>query len=140
MQIKFADGTIFESRTPVGERQYVRNVYRDTITFVFDPKEKTTDELLNVFTDREKTKLMILSNPDKEGEEYTYTGYSLFHRLIIEDEVTVRETDKEPEKSESLIKVTMAQKTYIEELADVQQGEIDALNEVVADIIGGVYE
>ena len=33
----------------------------------------------------------------------------------------------------------MAQKTYTEELADTQQTEIDALNEVVADIIGGVY-
>ena len=140
MQIKFADGTILENRTAIGERLNVRNFYRDTITFVFDPKEKTTDELLEIFTDLEKTKLMILSNPDNEGEEYTYTGYSLFHRLIIEDEVTAQETDKEPEKRESFIKVTMAQKTYTEELADTQQGEIDALNEVVADIIGGVYE
>ena len=139
MQIKFADGTTIENKTAIGERLNVRNFCRDTITFIFDPEKHTTDELLGLFTDLAKTRLMVLSNPDNEGEEYTYTGYSLFHKLTVEETVTQQETDAEPEKREKVIKVTMAQKTYTEELADTQQAEIDVLNEVVADIIGGVY-
>ena len=139
MQIKFADGTTIENKSAIGERLNVRNVYRDTITFIFDPEGHSTEELIGLFTDTDKTKLMLLSNPKNTGEEYTYTGYSLFHKLTVEEEVTQQETDAEPEKRERVIKVMMAQKTYTEELADTQQTEIDALNEVVADIIGGVY-
>ena len=60
MQIKFADGTTIENKTAIGERLNVRNFCRDTITFIFDPEKHTTEELLGLFTDLTKTRLMVL--------------------------------------------------------------------------------
>ena len=72
------------------------------------------------FSDGKGTSEITISDTDDE-REYTHLGYSLFHSLVVENEVIQKETND------------------TEELSDVQKSEIDTLNEVVADIIGGIY-
>ncbi len=138
MLIRLKDGKELTVLNVYGQRLSVRGVYRDSLTFVFDPEIYGSDKLMKDFGDCTGTSQITISDPYDE-KEYIYLGYSLFHSLVVENEVTQKETNDKPEITRKLIKVTMAQKTYSEALSDAQKSEIDALNEVVADIIGGVY-
>lgn len=136
MQIKFKNGSTLDCNIVLGERRYIRGSNRDALTFVFDEGAYENDVLYKSFTDEENTAEITIIDEEKEC---LHKGYSLFVSLEVTDDVTEKESHDAPEVLKRVVKVTMGQKTYTEEQADAQRAEINALNEVMADVIGGVY-
>ncbi len=149
MKINLNNKTELDCLSVSGRRQFVRGSNRDTLTFVFAFDSYSADELCRLFSESENTRLITITDdsidlskyrPEENiTNSYLHSGYSLFAGLSIEDEVTAEEAYTSPETKIRVIKVTMGQKTYTEEQSDIQTENINALTEVVADMIGGAY-
>lgn len=149
MIIKLNNNRELKAISIIGKRRFCKGADRDTLTFGFDVSEYGADELLELFSDADNTKIITITDesidlsryrPEENvTNTYVHMGYTLFAGLRIQDEISEEETNLAPESTNRVISVTMGQKTYTEEQADIQTENVNALTEVVADMIGGAY-
>lgn len=136
MKITLSNDKEFKCKSVTETRRFTGGADRNALILVFNTADYKSDELYSEFGKKENTGKIIVSEevevPSEDREEpktttveHTYTGYSLLDTLKI--------------NGDGETKIYMAQKTYTEEQIDIQGESIDSINEVMADIIGGVY-
>lgn len=124
--IKFSDGTELPVFSIIAGSGYVQGVNRETIQLRIK-RDATTFEALDALTasSTNTNKITVISGDDQT----VYDNYCIRAELAVRPVVTVAATDTapEPEQSEEMYCVTLAQLTYLEVQQAEQQAQIDAL-------------
>jgi hypothetical protein len=144
-QIILKDNTTLDCISILGRRQFISGSDRDSIIFNFDSNVYKLDDIYSLFNNSDNTSEIIIrqtETSDEEDKEPTVTefyhyDYSIFTDLKIYDETVTEETNTEATITNRLISVTMGQKTYTEKALDEKNEQIDAMCEVMSDILGG---
>lgn len=122
MKIILTDGTELDALMATGETVHVQGADRDSLTFVFD-ESYSMDELDELFCEENCEVIKIVSETEvptgedevsTQKEEYIHKGYVIRVELtknLILDQKATSESD---EVTVTRIKVTMAQRTYME--------------------------
>lgn len=135
MKITLKDGTVLNCLSVTGKRDFVSGNTRDCLTFNFDLSEVSSDEVIDLFKDEDKTSSIIITADDNTS--YTHNDYTIFDGTIVKTEVITEETNTAPAQEISIISITQGQKTYSEKQDSARTEQIDYLSEVVADMLGG---
>ncbi len=141
MTLEFKDGSTLESLSYTEVHQRVMGEDRNTLVITFDSSATSADDVLRLMDSPENTELITITN---EEQKRIYKDFSILHKIIIDKEEIAG--DEGTVKAVFTIKATLLEKTYAEkqldiiskQMSDLSSG-MDTLNEVTADIIGGVY-
>ena len=141
MTVEFKDGNTLEALSYTEVHQRVMSEDRNTLVITFDSEKTSADDVLRFMDSPENTELITITN---EEQKRIYKDFSILHKIIIDKEEIAG--DEGIVKAIFTIKATILEKTYAEkqldiiskQMSDLSSG-MDTLNEVTADIIGGVY-
>lgn len=134
MKITLNDGTVLNCLNITGNRDYIKGANRECIILAFDVTEVTYDELGKLFRNESATSSIFV---DEGDTKYEYVDYTMFNGVVIKDDVIAAETNVTAETVKTVINVSMSQKTYTEKKFDNADEQLNALSEVVADMLGG---
>lgn len=143
--IRLKNGVMLNCLSVLGERQFVRGLERDCLTFNFKMDDYNLDGLKELFNTAENTsEIVIYSNVVNQNSEENsvdtgclYVDYSLFLELEVKDEVIQKEDNVNAEEKIFMVSVAMGQLSYTEKLEKERNTQLDNLSEVVSDILGG---
>ena len=140
MTIEFKNGETLEALSFMEMYQRVKGADRNSLVITFDSAAVSADEVLKLSEEVVNTEQLTITDGEKK---VIYKDFSLLHKIIINNEEI--NTD-DGVKTIFTIKATLLEKTYAEKQLDLIAKQItelntgmDTLNEVTADIIGGVY-
>ena len=140
MNVEFKNGKTLEALGFMEMYQRVMGADRNSLVITFDSNATSADEVLKLSEDVANTEQLTFTDGENK---VIYKDFSLLHKIEINSEEI--NTD-DGVKSIFTIKATLLEKTYAEKQLDLIAKQItelntgmDTLNEVTADIIGGVY-
>lgn len=122
MKIILANGTELNAILVTGGQQYVQNVRRDALTFIFD-ESQTLAEIDELFNEVNCESITIISESEEVLEDGTtkvveteniHNAYVVRVDIRKTREITQVGTATTEEVVEQRIEVTMAQRTYAE--------------------------
>lgn len=120
MKITFKEGTSLDCLAISSSVEYVRGINRNCISFAFNTDEISTDRLLELFKDTDKTESITVSSDDTNT--YEYVDYAIFNGISI---------------TNNIINVNMCQLSLYEKQEKERIEQLNNLSEVVADMLGG---
>ncbi len=141
MTIEFKNGETLEALGFMEMYQRVMGADRNSLVITFDSDATSADEVLKLSEEGANTEQLTITDGEKK---VIYKDFSILHKIEINsEEINVDETTV---KTIYQMKVVLLEKTYAEKQLDLIAKQIielntgmDTLNEVTADIIGGVY-
>ena len=110
MQIKI-NGNTYEVSSILGKQVYFQGVNRQALEIKFKKDVIPFDELEKLTSDEKNIDKITIIDGEKQ---YIHDNYSLRTELSIKPIITAPETSDTPEKTEDMICLTLAQKTYLE--------------------------
>ena len=120
MKITLKDGTNLNCLAVASSVDYVRGVNRNCIALSFDVNELSSDTLRELFKDNTKTESIIISYDNTNT--YEYANYTIFNCMTV---------------TENVATVNMCQLSCFEKQEQERIEQLNALSEVVADMLGG---
>lgn len=120
MNIALKDGTVLNCLAVTSSVDCVKGVNRNCLAFSFNADEVSGDTLLGLFRNTANTDSITVSHA--EAKTYEYVDYTIFNGIFI---------------TENIINVNMCQLSYLEKQEQERIEQLNALSEVVADILGG---
>jgi hypothetical protein len=139
--LEFKDGTEVKCLSVYGRNQFIVGANRETLTFRFlNNGEHSVDDLMEIFRDRSKTSaiaIKILYDGQETETINWHNNYNIFIKVEVKTEETNRESDTEETQTIDVIDITMGQSLYSEILEEERIDTLEAVTEVLADIIGG---
>ena len=138
MQIKFNDGTTFETLAVNGKSVYTQGAQRDALEIQMAKSTMTVDALDVLTADNGKTSKITLIDGD---QQYIHDNYSIRAELSIKPVVTTPATSTTSEVTEDRLVATLAQLTYLEvqqaNQAATQAEQAEAIAELSILVAGG---
>ncbi|WP_018750723.1 hypothetical protein [Paenibacillus sanguinis] len=113
MNVKFNNGVELPCITVNGKQGYYQNANREIYEFHFDPNNTDFAQLESLFGNEENTKQIRIIDGDSDFLHENFTIRMSLSFLPIE---VLPETTSSPAKYENRFVVSMAQKTYMENL------------------------
>jgi hypothetical protein len=137
-KIILTDGTTFECKTAMGLKSFISGINRESITFNFDADKYDLNEIYAAFSDSTKTsEIIIEEGEDENATQYHHYDFTILASVTVKEQTISKETNDSPAVTDKVITATLGQRTYSEKQIDSKNEEIDAIAEVLADLIGG---
>lgn len=120
MKVVIRDNTILDCLAISSSLEYVKGVSRNCVTFSFNADDVSIDDLLKLF--KSSTNAENITVIYDNNNTYEYVDYSIFNGISITDDI---------------INVNMCQLASFEKEEQERVEQLNALSEVVADMLGG---